>query len=61
MIEKKEFDEQSYECGGCRYEVTYLRGQKRPQSCPKCGWVHGTMKSTDVPSEMKLSLGEYGG
>jgi DNA-directed RNA polymerase subunit RPC12/RpoP len=48
-----------YICGQCKTKQFYLISDSPDIPCPDCGWNHGAKKKKDIPSKIKLSLGEY--
>lgn len=47
-----------YICGKCKGKITYLRTDGRPETCPECGYGHGTRDVNDIPQEIKLNLND---
>lgn len=52
--------EHEYTCGQCGNIQYALVGEKFPDACVDCGYVHGARDKYDVPAEIKLDLTKYG-
>lgn len=58
-IKKDNTLEKHYICGRCGLLQYSLLDDEHLIPCVDCGWVHGTSKPSDIPSQIKLNIGEY--
>jgi rubrerythrin len=45
-----------YRCGKCKGNIRYVVSDGKPDTCPECGYGHGTRPVNDVPSEVRIDL-----
>lgn len=56
---KREDLQNTYRCGQCDTDIFFDAGDTKPDSCPECGWKHGSLKKYKIPHNIKLDLGKY--
>ena len=60
-LQRLETVEDGYVCGRCNFPQDKVVGEPEVVPCLDCGWIHKSRKPSDVPSEIRLDLTQYGG